>query len=307
MKNKKDKLQPIKKRLEWSDIDLDRLITLLQVCLEEELGTQFITRKTDGDITSRAAKIEGSGTAKLIAREKMTCCGMDIAPLVFKIFETKSLHFEKIKNDGERVEENQEIAVLSGKKSEILLVERTLLNFIQKLSGISTFTSILYSKIESSGVSLLDTRKTTPAWRHLEKFATACGGAYNHRQGLFDRILIKDNHLASRNVFNEKDFHKFIKSVRKENPDTFIQVEIDKASYCKYLEPNDVDGVLLDNFRPDELPHLIKEINSEIITEISGCVNAQNIESYARCKPDFISTGAPTHSSRWVDIGLDWS
>jgi nicotinate-nucleotide pyrophosphorylase (carboxylating) len=296
----------LSQNIKWDQVDLDIIKRLLKHCVEEEVGPNHIYNPIDGDITTVACSLKDRSKAQLTARDDLVCCGIEMVNLIFSAFKTKSLHFKSNYRDGEQVKKNEVIASIQGNTHEILLVERTLLNFLQKLSGISTYTSRLVQKINPFGVNLLDTRKTTPGHRLLDKYATACGGAYNHRMGLFDRILIKDNHLAAKNINCTQDFINFISTIRKSNPNIFLQVEVDSAEFALSMTSNVVDAILLDNFSPDEIKDVIQKLDPDIITEASGCVSATNIESYAESKPDFISTGAPTHSSTWSDIGLDW-
>ena len=305
--NKKSKTKKyLSQNIKWDQIDFDIIKLLLKNCVEEEVGQNHISNPKDGDITTKACSLKDRSKAQLIARDELVCCGIEMVNLIFSAFKTKSLQFKPNYCDGEQVKKREVIASIQGFTDEILLVERTLLNFLQKLSGISTYTSRLVHKINPFGVNLLDTRKTTPGYRLLEKYATACGGAYNHRMGLFDRILIKDNHLAAKNIYSIQDFVNFISTIRKSNPDIFLQVEVDSVQFALSMTSNEVDAILLDNFSTEEIKDVIQKLDPAIITEVSGCVSTTNIESYAACKPDFISTGAPTHSSTWCDIGLDW-
>jgi len=296
----------LSQKIKWDQIDHDIIKLLLKNSVEEDVGKKHIYNPVDGDITTVACSLQGASKAKLTAREELVCCGIEMVNHIFSAFKIQTLQFESNCCDGDQVQKNEVIASIQGCTDEILLVERTLLNFLQKLSGISTYTSKLVQKLEPFGVNLLDTRKTTPGYRLLEKYATACGGAYNHRMGLFDRILIKDNHLAAKSINNTQDFINFICTIRKKNPNIFLQVEVDTLEFALSMTSNEVDAILLDNFSPDEIKEVIKKLDPDIITEVSGCVSASNIESYAECKPDFISTGSPTHSSTWCDIGLDW-
>jgi len=296
----------LSQKIKWDQIDHDIIKLLLENCVIEEVGKKPIHKPIDGDITTVSCSLKGKSKAHFTAREELVCCGIEMVSHIFSAFKTQSLQFKSNFHDGDQVKKKEVIGSIQGSTDEILLVERTLLNFLQKLSGISTYTFRLVQKIDSFDVSLLDTRKTTPGYRLLEKYATACGGAYNHRMGLFDRILIKDNHLAAKNINNTQDFINFVRSIRKRNPNIFLQVEVDTVEFALSMTSNEVDAILLDNFSPDEIKEVIIKLDPDIITEVSGCVSATNIELYAACKPDFISTGAPTHSSKWCDIGLDW-
>lgn len=304
-KKEKNKLL-LNQTVDWAKIDKKKLKLLLNNALEEEVGRQSISKPIDGDITTVSCGLNGIAKAKLVARNETICCGTEIAQLLFDAFSTASLTFAPQCKDGDLIPKFGVIATLEGLTNEILLIERTLLNFIQKLSGISTYASSLVKIIERYEVTLLDTRKTTPGYRELEKYATACGGSANHRMGLFDRILIKDNHLASKNIDNAAKFINFVRSIRSMHPSTFIAVEVDSVEFALSLTSDDVDAVLLDNFKPHQVTDVITALDNDVITEVSGGISFENIESYAACRPDFISTGAPTHMSTWADIGLDW-
>jgi nicotinate-nucleotide pyrophosphorylase (carboxylating) len=155
---------------------------------------------------------------------------------------------------------------------------------------------------------LLDTRKTTPGLRFLEKYATACGGGFNHRFGLHDRILIKDNHLAAVQATHGVLLENFLRSVVEKNTgDYLIEVEIDEIEQLEPAINAGVDAVLLDNFSPSLIERAIMINNNRVVIEASGGITESSITDYAKAKPHFISTGAPVHSSRWIDIGLDWN
>jgi nicotinate-nucleotide pyrophosphorylase (carboxylating) len=195
---------------------------------------------------------------------------------------------------------------LHGKQKDILLVERTILNFIQKLSGISTLTKQYSTILDKYKVGLLDTRKTNPGHRILEKYATSCGGGYNHRMNLSDRILIKDNHLASHHIDSANKFSGFMKKIVQKAEKDIVEVEIDQIDYLIPAIEAEVDAVLLDNFTPEEVKQAVEINKNRVVLEASGGIDLESLEYFARTKPHFISTGAPIHRSRWIDIGLDW-
>ena len=197
-------LKDFKIRLSWQDIDLTKISPLLKICVSEDV-------KNVGDITSEVCQIKDSGVASLVSREEMVVCGLPLIPLIIEEFNISSLQVENIKIDGEKIPAKNTLAFLHGKQKDILLVERTILNFVQKLSGIATLTNQYSSILDKYDVGLLDTRKTTPGHRVLEKYATICGGGYNHRMNLSDRILIKDNHFASNKINSLQGFSNFLK------------------------------------------------------------------------------------------------
>ena len=183
-------LSKFKKRLSWEDVDKSHLLAHLELCVQEDLSNA-------GDLTSERSQIIGNGVAELVTREEMVICGLSLIPIIFQAFKVNSLKVENFVDEGVLTPNGTTIAKISGKQSDILKIERTVLNFIQRLSGIATSTNLYAAILSKDDVNLLDTRKTTPGIRSLEKFASACGGSYNQRMGLFDRILIKDNHLAA--------------------------------------------------------------------------------------------------------------
>jgi nicotinate-nucleotide pyrophosphorylase (carboxylating) len=181
-----------------------------------------------------------------------------------------------------------------------------LLNFLQKLSGIATLTATYSSKLEGTETRLLDTRKTTPGWRALEKYAVATGGGWNHRLGLFDRIMLKDNHLAAGNAAGGSRLAALVRHARETRPDLPVECEVDTVAQIQPVLDAGADVILLDNFSPDDLRAALALINHRAWTEISGGVTLDTLPAIARLGADFVSTGAVTHQVAWVDIGLDW-
>ena len=292
-------LSRFQKKLLWQDIELSEIYPLLKMCVWEDINNK-------GDITSEICQVKDSGVAALIAREEMVICGLPLIPLIIQEFQLQSILLENIKVDGERAQKNEIFAYLHGKQKEILLVERTILNFVQRLSGIATLTRQFSTILDKYEVGLLDTRKTTPGHRILEKYATCCGGGYNHRMNLSDRILIKDNHLASEGINSTMDFSKFLKKIVKKADNALVEIEIDQIDYLLPAIEAGVDAVLLDNFTPKEVKTAVLTNKNKVVLEASGGINLESVENFAETQPHFISTGAPIHNSRWIDIGLDW-
>ena len=301
-------LNKFKNRISWDSLDKTLISKHLQICIEEDLGKDLgRQRLSDLDITTKNCHLEGEGTAELVTREPMIICGLQLVPLIIKEFTDGAVIFHTSFQDGQLIEPNQRIGKLVGSENEILIIERCALNFLQRLSGIATKANKFVSKIEDYGVGLLDTRKTTPGLRLLEKYASACGGCYNHRIGLFDRILIKDNHLAAAKVTEGYELEKFLSEVVNMNQgNVLIEVEVDKIAQISPAIESGVDAILLDNFTPAEIDQSVKIVKNKVVIEASGGITEQSISEFAKARPHFISTGAPIHSSRWVDIGLDW-
>ncbi|MGY8712465.1 MAG: carboxylating nicotinate-nucleotide diphosphorylase [Verrucomicrobiia bacterium] len=288
-------LSKFQKRISWEEIDQSHLIDHLRLCVQEELASY-------GDLTSNLCQIRGNGTAELVSREDMIVCGLPLVPLIFQAFKISSIRVENFVQDGDKVAKGTSISRFYGKQAEILLTERTVLNFIQRLSGVATTSNLYVSILSKENVGLLDTRKTTPGLRVLEKYATACGGGFNHRMGLFDRILIKDNHLAALGISSNKDLSTFLTEIKNNSANNLLEIEIDSIGYLETA----IDAVLLDNFKPSEVRKAVLANDNRVVIEASGGISLESLDEFAQTHPHFISTGAPIHTSRWLDIGLDW-
>lgn len=304
-------LNKFKNRIGWDSINHNYLKSHLELCLSEEIGLSE-NNKQIGDLTSNVCGIAETGSAKIVAREELIVCGLQLINVINEVFSAESLIINLLFKDGDLVNKGDVIGYIKGNQKHILLVERTILNFLQKLSGIATKTKKFSKITESRGVSLLDTRKTTPGLRQLEKYASACGGSYNHRMGLYDRILIKDNHLAAKSlnsigIKKTRSFKSMLSEIKRNNEDTITEVEIDSIDLLIPAIESGVDAILLDNFTPQEIEKAVLINQNRVVLESSGGINERSLEQYANAKPHFISTGAPIHSSRWLDIGLDWN
>lgn len=308
MKDNPPALESFRQRISWDDLDKNLIEKQLKICVEEDLGQNSKDRaKWQSDITTRYCEITNNGSAYLTAREPMILCGTLIIPFIIKAFGTQLVTYTTKYNDGDAIQKDEIIGILTGPINEILAIERSVLNYLQRLSGISTAVLQFKKKIEKHGVGLLDTRKTTPGLRLLEKYASACGGSFNHRIGLFDRILIKDNHLAAAQATHGSELENFLRSVvRKNNSNYVIEVEIDEIEQLEPAISSGVDAVLLDNFSPTLIKQAMMKNKNRVVIEASGGITDSSILDYAKAQPHFISTGSPIHSSRWVDIGLDW-
>lgn len=181
-----------------------------------------------------------------------------------------------------------------------------MLNFLQKLSGVATLTAQYVTALGSSQTRLLDTRKTTPGYRVLEKYATACGGGWNHRLGLFDRVMLKDNHLAASDATLGTALAKLVAQARQTYPQLPVEVEVDALDQIPPVLEAGAHVILLDNFSDDALRQAVARIQGRALTEASGGITLERLPSLAGIGLDFISTGATVHQSGWVDIGMDW-
>jgi nicotinate-nucleotide pyrophosphorylase (carboxylating) len=243
--------------------------------------------------------------AVMRAREPLVVAGLDIAKIAFCEL-SKAVKVERLVSDGQRVIAGENLLHVSGPARAILSAERVTLNFVQRLSGIATLAAQFADAIKGTHTHILDTRKTTPGLRHFEKYAVACGGAKNHRIGLFDMILIKDNHLAV--LQNEKPnaIAAAVRRARKQFPKLKIGVETDTLEQVGQAADTGVDLILLDNMNPEQLRLAVRIVKGRAKTEASGGVNLSNVRAIAETGVDFISVGALTHAARAVDIGLDF-
>ncbi|HAF07610.1 TPA: carboxylating nicotinate-nucleotide diphosphorylase [candidate division WOR-3] len=250
------------------------------------------------DITTQmCVPEEVEGVANIIAKENGVLSGIQIAEVVLQNFGVYVVEY--FAEDGENIKEGNRLAKVKGKLRGMLSAERTILNFIQHLSGIATYTQKFVKIVEKYNVKILDTRKTTPGLRTLEKYAVLCGGGINHRFDLYDQIMIKDNHLS----FMKDDF-TVIQRMKNKYPDKKIIVEVKDIEDIEKILNYPVDRILLDNMTPENVEKSIKLINGRCEIEISGNIDEKNIELYAQKYPDFISIGKITHSAKALDISM---
>ena len=272
---------------------IDEIVSL---ALKEDLG--------DGDHTSRSTiPAEAIGRAELLIKEDGVIAGIDVAKEVFRQVDP-SLKFVGLLDDGQKVRRGDIAFTVAGKSISILSGERLALNFLQRMSGIATSTKKMTELLRGTNTRLLDTRKTTPNLRMLEKYAVKAGGGYNHRFGLYDMILIKDNHVdfaggipqaldATKKYLTEKDL------------DLKIEIEVrDFNELNQVLDIGGIDRIMLDNFTVDGLRSAIKLINGRFETEASGGITIETIRQYAETGVDFISVGALTHHIKSLDMSL---
>jgi nicotinate-nucleotide pyrophosphorylase (carboxylating) len=213
---------------------------------------------------------------------------------------------QRLVRDGQRVRAGALLMRVRGPARAILSAERVALNFVQRLSGIATLTAQFVAAVRGTRAQILDTRKTTPGWRRLEKYAVRCGGGRNHRFGLFDMVLIKDNHLAALRGARPNPIAAAVRAARKRFPGLRVEVEADTLAQARQAVEAGADMILLDNMTPRRLRRAVQWIGGRAVTEASGGVTLRNVRAIARAGVDFISVGALTHSARAVDIGLDF-
>lgn len=262
--------------------------TAVERALAEDIGT--------GDITSELtvpANLQAHGT--FLAKQQLIVAGIELLPL---IYDTRGGADVQLKvQSGARAEAGNVLATVSGRARTLLECERVALNFLQRLSGIATLASNYVAAVAGTKARILDTRKTTPGLRRLEKMATAAGGAINHRLGLFDAVLIKNNHITAAGR---------VKQALQRTKDFAGTVEIEVRTRAELEEALDAGAkhLLLDNLSPAEAADWIRHIAGRATVELSGNINLQNIRAYAEAGPDFISSGAITHSAPAVDISF---
>ncbi|MHA4896540.1 carboxylating nicotinate-nucleotide diphosphorylase [Pedobacter sp. PWIIR3] len=258
----------------------------------------------DGDHTSLSTIPAGAtGKAKLIVKEDGIIAGVELALLIFNFIDSK-LQVEELIHDGQSVVYGDIALTVSGSVHSILLAERLVLNCMQRMSGIATKTNQIVRSLSGYNTKLLDTRKTTPGLRLLEKWAVRIGGGVNHRIGLYDMILIKDNHVdyagGISNAIQAANLY-----LKEKNKNLQIEIEVRNISELQtVLETGNVNRIMLDNFEPSELKAAIELIDGRYITEASGGITEANIVEYAACGVDFISMGALTHSVKSLDMSL---
>ncbi|MCX5750481.1 MAG: carboxylating nicotinate-nucleotide diphosphorylase [Candidatus Saganbacteria bacterium] len=284
-------------------LDERKLQQIVKKALEEDIGL--------GDITTEAVVPAGKRVeAEFVVKAKGVIAGLPVAEEVFKALDP-SLQFEILVNEGSHVKPGTKIALVKGKARSILTAERVALNFLQRLSGIATLTAEFMHKVRGKSVRILDTRKTTPGLRFLEKYAVAVGGGTNHRMGLSDAVLIKDNHIAA-----VGDLFEAVQIARR-NLKATTPIEVETSNLDEVREALDIgaDKILLDNMHPRMMSKAVKMVRehnhksrvtgSKVETEASGGVSLRNVRRIARTGVDAISIGALTHSPKALDISLE--
>ncbi len=291
-------------------LDIKKIKDIVQLAIKEDIG--------DGDITSKIFIPDGSETeGMLIAKEAGIVAGLPVAGYVLSQID-ENLIFTSNIEDGSRVKKGTIIGSVKGLTLSLLSAERLVLNFLQRLSGIATATNRFAEKIKGYRTQIMDTRKTAPGWRYLEKYAVRVGGGINHRMGLYDQILIKDNHLKTMESEKENgDIRRLVKKAREQIENgMLIEVEVEDLCQIKDVVDAGVDIILFDNMEPSKIREavdMVKEFEKNqgagtgkaILTEASGNITIENVEEYADAGVDRISVGAITHSARALDISFD--
>ena len=297
------------KQVAWDDETIDDCQQLIRLAVREDLGRGF-------DLTTVAlVPHDARGRARIVCREPGVVAGLPAAECVLREMHV-DIEWAALVADVARVEAGTTVATLSGSTRDLLTVERPVLNFLGKLSGIATLTRRYVDQVAATNVRIYDTRKTTPGWRRLEKYAVRCGGGTNHRTGLFDAILIKDNHLAQRNwnpaeaVRASRAFLDQQQAALPSVGEALVEIEVDTLDQLSEALQAAPDIVLLDNMSCDELREAVKlRDTSGVATELeaSGGITLATLRDVAETGIDRISVGALTHSAIGLDLGLDWS
>ena len=268
----------------------------IDVALREDIG--------DGDLTTDFfVPANQQADARIVARERATLAGTETAAEVFRRVDS-TLEISGLCQDGSEINAGDRVIEIHGRTRSILKAERVALNFLQRLSGIATLTRKFVDAAANEHVKILDTRKTTPGLRALEKAAVVAGGGANHRFGLFDMVMLKDNHLAAND-----DFEAFAAAVRKfrdARPNIQIEIEADTLEQVRvFLEIDGIDVILLDNMKPAQIREAVALGKNKVKFEASGGVTLKNIRQIAATGVDYISIGALTHSPRAIDFSLE--
>lgn len=281
-------------------IDQDpRLEILLKLAFEEDLGTGDVT--TDS-LVDPGAMAEG----RILSREDCRIAGVPVAMAVFKHI-CPEMEFEVIVPDGEDVAAGGDVLRFRGPARAILIAERTALNFMQRMCGIATMTRSFTRVVEDLGTMILDTRKTTPALRFLEKYSVLCGGGTNHRMGLYDRVLMKDNHRKLWAGNNPGRLDLAVLQARKCFPDVAVEIEVESLDELRSALQGNPEWVMLDNMDCETMREAVAIAKGKTLLEASGGITMKNLREVAETGVDAISFGCLTHSVKSIDLSLEWS
>ena len=281
------------------EIDWKRVDTLIALALEEDLGDA-------GDVTTLAVVPEAAKCrAVLLCKEPdMALCGLPVAERVFHTVDPE-LKFVPLRREGDVCQKGDVLAEISGSARSVLTAERTALNFIQRLSGVATAAHRCAAAVAGTKTAVLDTRKTTPGYRNLEKYAVAVGGAENHRIGLYDRVMIKDNHREMAAMEGDGAIPRAVERARRAYPDLEIEVEADTLDDVRAAAECGVEHIMLDNMDDETMKRAAAIAAGRAKLEASGGITLERLPRIAKIGVDFISVGALTHSVKSADISLD--
>ena len=280
--------------------DFNRVDAMVRAALDEDGAHRDLTSSFLG----LGARIS---TARIVVAAPVVVCGMDVARDVFGHVDATCV-FEALAEDGARVAPGSAICSVHGRAASIVAAERTALNFLQRMSGVATMAACYVDAVKGTGVVILDTRKTIPLWRELDKYAVRCGGAQNHRRALSAMVLIKDNHVRALG-----GREALVEQLARAEGEQFVEVEVDSIEFLKALVASDVDRIMLDNFTPQAVAEAMTFVRQfrdtnpgrRLEIEVSGGITLDNVREYAQAGVDFISVGAITHSAPAAPMSLD--
>ena len=271
---------------------IEQVAAVVEAALAEDVGT--------GDVTTNSiVPAEAVSTARLLVKETGVVAGLSVAALTFRLVDPSVVCSQSVA-DGALVSEGTIAASIRGRARSILTAERTALNFLQRMSGIATLTERYVSAVAGTNAVILDTRKTAPGLRPADKWAVRLGGGRNHRMGLYDMVLIKDNHIATAGGITQS-----VRLVRSHRSGLTIEVEVRDLSEFEEALSLDVDRIMLDNMSTDDMRTAVGVAGGRVQLEASGGVNLQTVAEIASTGVDFISVGALTHSAKALDISLE--
>ncbi len=280
------------------ELGTDEILQAVRAALAEDIGP--------GDVTTLATvPAAATLTVEMVAREPLVLAGLAFATAAFREL-SPQIQLQSHQADGQFCAAGDRLLRVEGPARAILTAERVALNFMQRLSGVATLTARFVRQLQGTRAKILDTRKTTPGWRRFEKYAVRCGGGQNHRIGLFDLVLIKDNHLAALRDEQPNAIAAAVQRARTAYPALQVEVEADTLAQVRQATEAGADIILLDNMTPAQLTEAVRLVGGRAKTEASGGVNLQTVRAIAETGVDFISVGALTHSARAMDIGLDY-
>jgi nicotinate-nucleotide pyrophosphorylase (carboxylating) len=283
--------------LRMTTLSTETVRSIVRAALAEDIGA--------GDITTESAvPADLRAEAMIVAKEPCVVAGLPLVEAVFAELDEK-VAVKRLVQEGDTVEAGERVCLLSGPARAILTGERTALNFLQRLSGIATFTRHFVEAIAGTKAKILDTRKTTPTLRQLEKYAVAVAGGENHRMGLFDAMMIKDNHRTILARLGPKALGDAVRVARENHPRAPVIIEADALEQVEDALAAGADHILLDNMTTDELQEAVKLVAGRAKMEASGGIRLQNVSAIAATGVDYISVGALTHSARAVDFSLE--
>lgn len=276
----------------------EEIAKAVEAALAEDVGS--------GDATTiSTVPEEAQAIAAMVAREPLVVAGLPLAQETFRQVGGK-IRFRDTAPEGTHLEAKASLMEIEGPARTLLTAERVALNFVQRLSGVATLTRRFVEAVSGTKARILDTRKTTPGWRRFEKYAVACGGGQNHRFGLFDLVLIKDNHLAALRDAKPNPIEAAVRRAREQFPSLQVEVEADRLDQVEQALSAGADIILLDNMSVEDLRQAVSMSKGRAKLEASGGVNLETVRGIAETGVDYISVGALTHSARAVDIALDF-